>query len=773
MVDPRVFSTCQSKSTEKPGGRAAPALLPGVFLMINSFETGGSERQFVALSNSLKRDGFRVHLGCIMRRGALSDGIGQVPSFRLGGSLYGWKALNVRIRLARHLRRNDIQVAHAYDFYTNLTLVPAALLARVPVIIGSQRQLGDLLTPAQFRAQVEAFRWCDAVVCNSQAAANRLIAARVPASKIAVIGNGLELSAFADTEPALPRIPGHLRVGMIARMNSRSKNHSLFLRAAAKLCHANSSLEFVLVGDGPLRRELENQAQSLGCRDQVLFLGDRRDIPAILASLDISVLPSASESLSNAVLESMAAGLPVIASRVGGSIELLGEGKGILISATDEDELACAIEDLVRAPRQRCDMGTRAREFASANFSLDLTRKRHEELYTELWRRKMWRRKPISLRKESAPGPRLRVATIAASLGYVGGQSVQADLLLRNWQHDPAVEASFIPIDPVLPGWIKWVNWFPGLRTIVRLPFYLAALWRGLGNADIAHVFSASYWSFLVAPVPAWIIARLRGRKVLIHYHSGEARDHLRRFRSARPVLASADRLVVPSGYLVDVFREFGLTADIVPNVVDLSQFTYRPRSPLRPHLVCTRGFHRYYGIDVVVRAFAELKKRFPEAQLDLVGGGATEASVRQLVRELNLSGVNFAGVAGREEIARFYDRADVFINASCLDNMPISILEAFASGTPVISTAPESLPYFVDHERTGLLSPVGDPQALARNVVRVLTDAELARQLALNAYQELRKYEWPVVRSRWLEVYRALVLCEGESAAELMNAIR
>src|SRR5215469_8368845 len=435
MVDPRVFSTCQSNSTEKPGGRAAPALLPGVFLMINSFETGGSEGQFVALSNSLKRDGFRVHLGCIMRRGALSDGIGQVPSFRLGGSLYGWKALNVRIRLARHLRRNDIQVAHAYDFYTNLTLVPAALLARVPVIIGSQRQLGDLLTPAQFRAQVEAFRWCDAVVCNSQAAANRLIAARVPASKIAVIGNGLELSAFADTEPALPRIPGHLRVGMIARMNSRSKNHSLFLRAAAKLCHANSSLEFVLVGDGPLRRELENQAQSLGCRDQVLFLGDRRDIPAILASLDISVLPSASESLSNAIIESMAAGLPVVAARVGGNPELVSQRTGLLVPPNDAEALADGIEHLVRDRALRAEMRQNARSFARSNFSIEQMRARHEELYRDLLERKQWRPHP-RIPVESPAANQIKVGIVAASLRYIGGQSVQAELLMRNARQD-------------------------------------------------------------------------------------------------------------------------------------------------------------------------------------------------------------------------------------------------------------------------------------------------------------------------------------------------
>src|ERR1700737_1852216 len=110
----------------------------------------------------------------------------------------------MRLNLGRHLHRHRVQVAHAFDFYTNLTLIPAAKLARVPVVIGSHRQLGDLLTPAQFRAQVVAFGWCDAVVCNSQAAADRLIAAGLSPNKIAVIGNALPAAAFTAAPAALP-----------------------------------------------------------------------------------------------------------------------------------------------------------------------------------------------------------------------------------------------------------------------------------------------------------------------------------------------------------------------------------------------------------------------------------------------------------------------------------------------------------------------------------------------------------------------------------------
>ncbi len=363
------------------------------------------------------------------------------------------------------------------------------------------------------------------------------------------------------------------------------------------------------------------------------------------------------------------------------------------------------------------------------------------------------------LTKESAlSAKRLRVCIVAPSLRYVGGQSAQADLLLRHWQNDPDIDIGFLSVDPPLPRILSWAERIPGLRTILREPIYFWHLWRGLKDVDIAHIFSASYWSFLLAPAPACLLAKPLGAKALINYHSGEARDHIKRFSSAMYVLSRADKIVVPSGYLIDVFREFRLSASAVPNIVDLSEFPYRERSPLRPHLICTRGFSKYYSVDVVVRAFAEIKKEYPEAQLDLAGDGPLEADVRKLVAHLNLTGVNFTGVASRQEIGKYYDRADIFINASWLDNMPLSVIEAFAAGTPVVTTAPECMPYLVEHERTGLLSQVGDEKALAANVIRLLRDPILAASLATNAHEEARKYTWQAVRDQWLTIYRELL---------------
>lgn len=358
----------------------------------------------------------------------------------------------------------------------------------------------------------------------------------------------------------------------------------------------------------------------------------------------------------------------------------------------------------------------------------------------------------------AAQGARTRIAIVAPSLRYIGGQSAQADLLIRHWKNDPELEARFIPHDPPLPSWLSWAEPIPYVRTALRAPLYWAKLWAGLKGVDAAHIFSASYWSFLLSPFPAWLIARLRGKGALINYHSGEAEDHLKHWWTARAILRRVQCLVVPSPFLAKVFGQFGIEARIVPNLVDESQFRFRPRDPLLPVLVCTRGFHRYYSLDVVVQAFSLVQKEFPEARLILVGAGPTQQAVRSLVGQLKLNGVEFTGPVPRDQIGRHYDRADIFINASWLDNMPMSVLEAFASGAPVVSTAPEGIRYIVEHERTGLLCEPGDWQALGQNVIRMLKEPDLASRLATNAHQECRKYRWENIRGQWLNVYRSLI---------------
>jgi glycosyltransferase involved in cell wall biosynthesis len=287
------------------------------------------------------------------------------------------------------MRAEAITVAHSFDFYSNLLMIPVARWAGVPVVIGSHRQLGNLLTPLQFELQLTAFRLCDYVVCNSRAAADLLANKGLPASELVVIPNMLPPEAFAEAAPAIPRVPGVQRVGMIARMNHKVKNQAGFLRAAARLSRKFPALEFYLVGDGPLRAGLELLAEKLGLRHRATFLGERHDIPAVLASLDLTVLPSLSESMPNAILESLAAGVPVVATRVGGIPEVVEPRvTGLLVPPNDEDRFVEAVESLLTDAEllETCRRG--ARQSARTRFHRDRVREQFTELYLAALRKK-------------------------------------------------------------------------------------------------------------------------------------------------------------------------------------------------------------------------------------------------------------------------------------------------------------------------------------------------------------------------------------------------
>ena len=524
-----------------------------LFLMVNSFETGGTERQFVTLGEELKNGAFQLSLGCISRKGSLAPDVSAVSEFALGGSFYNAQAARSALRLIRYLRGQQISIVHSFDFYTNLLLIPTASLARVPVVIGSHRQLGDLLSPLQFGIQLAAFHLSDCVVCNSRAAAETLVAHGLPKRKIAIIPNAVRREFFSHTVPILARDTSRVRIGLIARMNCHNKGHQLFLRAAQRLSRKHPDVEFILAGDGQNRAEFEELASTLGIANSLRFMGNCQDVRGLLASLDLSVNASTSESQSNSLLESMACGVPVVASAVGGSPEVIQHGEtGLLFAPDDVQGLADAMEQLVAKPLFRQQCGERGREFARRNFSADQIRARYSELYERLLveKRVALSNRTVHSLQPLQPANKLRVAIVAPSLQYVGGQAVQADLLLRSWRSDPDVEAFFIPIDPKFPKYLSWAAKIPYLRTILRAPLYWFTLYRDLAKADVVHVFSASYASFLLAPVPALIIARMLRKSVMINYRSGEAADHLRHSKIAVRLLSQADARIVPSGYL-------------------------------------------------------------------------------------------------------------------------------------------------------------------------------------------------------------------------------
>lgn len=360
---------------------------------------------------------------------------------------------------------------------------------------------------------------------------------------------------------------------------------------------------------------------------------------------------------------------------------------------------------------------------------------------------------------ESGAGAKgTRVLMVAPSLRILGGQAVQAARLMEQLRREPGLEIDFLPINPRLPGPFGRLQDIKYIRTLLTSAQYIASLLVRVRRYDVIHIFSASYFSFLLAPTPALLVSRLYRRPTVLNYHSGEAEDHLRRWRrTALPTMRMADAIITPSGYLVDVFERFELSARSIFNIVETERFRFRERVPLKPVFFSNRNFEPLYNVACTLRAFALIQKRFPDASLVLAGDGSLRAELEALARELQLRNVEFPGRVEPERMHELYDAADIYLNSPDIDNMPISVIESFASGLPVVTTNAGGIPYIVTDEETGLLVERNDHEAMAASAVRLLEEPALARRIARAAFDECRKYAWDSVREEWIGLYSEL----------------
>ncbi|NWF71534.1 MAG: glycosyltransferase family 4 protein [Nitrospirae bacterium] len=362
------------------------------------------------------------------------------------------------------------------------------------------------------------------------------------------------------------------------------------------------------------------------------------------------------------------------------------------------------------------------------------------------------------------------IAMVAPSLNILGGQAVQATLLATQLR-DTGYDVDYVPIDPSFPSWMDWLRRLPYLRTVANEGLYLPSLLR-LRHAHIVHIYSASYWSFLLAPLPALLMAKRLRKPVVLNYHSGEAEDHLAHWGSLiHPWLKLVDEIVVPSEYLRGVFAVYGYRVRVIHNTIETDRFRYRVREPLRPRFLSIRNFEWFYGVEQTIRAFGFLKTRYPDATLSIVGAGSQDAELKGLCRSLGISGIRFLGAVKPAEMPSVHDSADIFLNSSLIDNQPLSILEAVASGLPIVSTGVGDIANMIEDGVSGLIVPEREPAAMAAAAGLLLEQPDRARSMASRAYRRLDRYSWSSVRSQWSALYDEMMM--GRSHIERREAIR
>lgn len=355
-----------------------------IFLLGPNLTLGGTEGQFVEIACRLDRSRWTPYISCVRAEGprrARLDAAG-VHAWSCGnGSFKSPHAATAVVRLAGFLRHHRIQVVHCFDFYSNILGVPAARLARVPLVIASQRDLGNLRPVLQQRLQNAALRLADCVTVNTQTVAEGLARAGiVPSTRIVVIPNGVDLTRFSGTPAEVPP-SGCLRIGTLSVLRPE-KGLADFIRAAGHVKGRYPDARFLIWGDGPLRAPLERLIHESALSGEVTLAGATLEPETALRQLDIFVLPSLSEACSNALLEAMATGRAVIATRVGGNPALIeDEVTGLLVPPGDPVALANAIIRLMEEPGLAAALAARAQRRVVAELGLDRMLARVDALY--------------------------------------------------------------------------------------------------------------------------------------------------------------------------------------------------------------------------------------------------------------------------------------------------------------------------------------------------------------------------------------------------------
>ena len=351
--------------------------------------------------------------------------------------------------------------------------------------------------------------------------------------------------------------------------------------------------------------------------------------------------------------------------------------------------------------------------------------------------------------------PSIRVALIGPlppPFGGMANQTRQLAELLRG--EGVAVEVIRVNT-PYRPAWLEQLR---GVRALFRLLPYLARLWVAAGRNDLFHIMANSGWSWHLYAAPAIWIAKLRGKVVVINYRGGEAEEFfVRAFERVKPSLKRVDAIIVPSGFLAAIFSKRGFATHIVPNIVNLERFAAidMAEKPAAPHLLVARNLEPLYDNTTALRAFVRIRQQHPEARLTIAGSGPEREALEQFARSLNIAdAVTFAGRVENAEMPALYRTVHIALNPSLADNMPISILEALASGVPVVSTNVGGVPFLVEHEKTALLVPPGDADAMADACLRILSDTQLTQKLITAGQELVREFAWNQVRGRLFKVY-------------------
>ena len=735
-----------------------------VLYLIDKLELAGAQRHLVTLLKKMDRSRFEPAVACLMGEGSFAEEVRAlgVPVTALGVKrIYGFSGIAGLLKLARLLKKEKIDILHSFMFSENILGAMAAHWAQTPMVITCRRDTGILSEgkPRHFLAYRLTNRWVDRILCVSEAIRTLVIRTeRALEAKVLTIPNGAQIETPLSPErKAAERekwgVPKEaLLVAIVANL-SWIKDHETFFKAAERVKREKPNVRFWVIGEGALRKKLEKQVASLKLRQEVRFFGRVADPKPLLSLADISVNASLSEGMSNTILESMALGIPVVATDVDGNPETVADGKtGLLVPPKNPEAMAEAILRLAKDASLAAKMGKAGRDRIRRELNLDRMVRANETLYEAFFKPRV--------QFIFSKFPCYDETFILREIRCLKAAGVGLSIFSIKRGRDPVIHGDALPLMehtwyiPFLSPGVVWAQFY----FIFRQPrLYFSTLFYVLAK-------NAKSWDFLskslvLFPKSAALARDLKRRRIY-HLHA-EWATH-----PATCALIASRLSGIPfsfTGHAHDIYRNTTMLPEKLKEasfVVTCTQDNKRHLLSLNPRLNPSRILVNYHGVDLhrfrhsasasngklsllsvgsllkskgfdtLIEACRGLQKDNIPFECTIIGGGPLEKELKRKVRRLGLEGsVRMLGYMKQEELVAYYKKADLFALPVRLDQhwgIPNVLLEAMASGVPVVCTKLPAIRELVEDGVNGLLVDEKNASALCDALVRLFRDERL-----------------------------------------------
>lgn len=700
---------------------------------------GGAERQIVELCQRLDKNKFRLIVACLSNRNSLLKEMGQqgIETYSLNiKRIYSLGGVIKGFRFSKALRERNVDIVMTYHFGSDIWGTVCGKMAGVPIIISNRRDMGFWRNHKHIFAYKIINRWVNRIIVVSNAVKRIVLEEeRVPGQKTELLFNGIDLQRFNETP-----IGFNIKEGLSLPNNSQVigcvgnlrpvKGIEFLLNAAKLIIEDFPNAHFLLIGSGELKGNLVTKTQELGIQNNIHFLGLRRDVTDLLRIMDICVLPSLSEGMSNALLEYMAAGKPVVATAVGGNTDVIEHEKnGVLVPPKDPEALATQIirllKDIVLAAR----LGNEARKTVENKFNINKQITRLEDFLDKL----------ITEKRQK------KVLHLISSNGLFGAEKVMLNLAVgtntndyRPWvaalrsTHNPHIEVIEEATKQGVSTFIVDSRGRIDLGAVTKLA-------RFIRENNIALLHTHNYKSNLIG----LLAAKRAGIPAVATVHGYIGSDRKARFYEAldRFILRYFDKVILVDKSLQRWFPNGNGKYTIINNGVGsieiASSFAYgeTPRNDrLSSITIGTVGrLSEEKGHKYLIEAFAKLSKEYPIARLLIVGEGTLHNELKNLTIKLNIADkVTFTGY--QNDVSPYYDSMDIYVSSSLIEHFPVSILEAMAAGKAVIATNAGGTTDLIKDGETGLLVETNSADVIYTALLKLIDNTSLRDKLAVSA---------------------------------------